>query len=137
MDCRLACKTERGKKMEIGNKYTTELFVTAELSAEKMGSGDMPVLATPAMVAMMENAAMKCVADDLEDGQTTVGILMNTTHVKASPVGAKVYATAELTIIDGRKLTFKITAYQGQDIIGEATHERFIVNKEKFLGKLQ
>ncbi|MCQ2204507.1 MAG: thioesterase family protein [Bacteroidales bacterium] len=123
--------------MEIGNKYTTELFVTAELSAEKMGSGDMPVLATPAMVAMMENAAMKCVADDLDDGQTTVGIMMNTTHVKPSPVGVKVYATAELIAIDGRKLSFNITAYQGQDIIGEATHDRFVVNKEKFLAKLQ
>lgn len=123
--------------MEVGTKYTTEIFVTAELSAEKMGSGDMPVLATPAMVAMMENAAMKCVSDDLEDGQTTVGILMNTTHVKASPVGAKVYATAELTGIDGRKLTFHVVAYQGTDIIGEATHERFIVNRDKFISKLQ
>lgn len=122
--------------MEIGMKYTTELFVTAELSAEKMGSGDMPVFATPAMVAMMENAAMKCVADDLVDDQTTVGIMMNTTHVKASPIGVKVYATAELIGIDGRKLTFKITAYQGQDIIGEATHERFIVSRDKFLSKL-
>ena len=122
--------------MEKGIKYTTELFVTAELTAEKMGSGDLPVLATPAMVAMMENAAMKCIADELAEDQTTVGIMMNTTHVKASPIGVKVYATAELTEIDGRKLTFKITAYQGQDIIGEAIHERFIVSRDKFLAKL-
>lgn len=122
--------------MEIGDKYTTELFVTSELTAEKMGSGDMPVLATPAMVAMMENAAMKCVADDMEDGQTTVGIMMNTSHVKASPIGEKVYAIAELVAIDGRKLTFKISAFQGQEIIGEATHERFVVNRDRFLSKL-
>ena len=123
--------------MEIGSRYTSELFVTAELSAEKMGSGDMPVLATPAMVALMENAAMKCVADDLEDGQSTVGTMMNVSHVKASAVGAKVYATAELTAIDGRKLTFKVTAYQGSDIIGEGTHERFIVVRDKFMSKLK
>lgn len=122
--------------MGIGDKYTTELFVTSELSAEKMGSGDMPVLATPAMVAMMENAAMKCVADDLEDGQTTVGIMMNTTHVKASAIGAKVYATAEIVAIDGRKISFKISAFEGQELIGEATHDRFIVTRDRFLSKL-
>ncbi|MCQ2227089.1 MAG: thioesterase family protein [Bacteroidales bacterium] len=123
--------------MEIGSKFTTELNVTAELTAEKIGSGDMPVLATPSMIAMMENAAMKCVSDDLEDGQTTVGIMMNASHVKASPVGSKVYATAELVAIDGRKLSFKIVAYQGTDVIGEATHDRFIVVREKFLAKVQ
>lgn len=123
--------------MEIGTKYTSEIAVTAELSAEKMGSGDMPVLATPAMVALMENAAMKCVADDLEDGQSTVGTMMNVSHVKASPIGTKVHATAELTGIDGRKLTFKVTAYQGSDVIGEGVHERYVVMRDKFLSKLK
>jgi predicted thioesterase len=101
-----------------------------------MGSGDMPVYATPAMVALVENAAMMCVADDIEEDCSTVGIAMNVSHVKASPVGAEISATAELTDIEERKLTFKVSAYDGETLIGEGVHIRFIVKREKFLSKL-
>ena len=105
-------------------------------TAEFIGSGDMAVLATPAMVALMENAAMLAVALKLEEGETTVGSMISTTHLKPSKVGNMVSAVAELTAIEGRKLTFKIEAYDGETLIGEGEHVRFVVNREKFLSKL-
>jgi predicted thioesterase len=88
------------------------------------------------MVALMENAAMLAVAPALEPGQTTVGTMVSTSHLRASKVGANVCAVAELTAIDGRKLTFKIAAYEGETLIGEGEHIRFIVDRERFLSKL-
>ena len=96
----------------------------------------MAVLATPAMVALMENAAMLAVALKLEEGETTVGSMISTSHLKPSKVGATVSAIAELVEVDGRKLSFKISAYEGDKLIGEGEHVRFIVNREKFLSKL-
>lgn len=122
--------------MKKGKKYTSRVVVSNALTAKEMGSGDMPVYATPAMVALMENAAMMCVADDIEEDCSTVGIAMNVSHVKASPVGAEISATAELTDIEERKLTFKVSAYDGETLIGEGVHIRFIVKREKFLSKL-
>jgi predicted thioesterase len=105
-------------------------------TAEFIGSGDMAVLATPAMVALMENAAMLAVALKIEEGETTVGSMISTSHLKPSKVGNTVSAIAELTAIEGRKLTFKIEAYDGETLIGEGEHIRYIVNREKFLSKL-
>ena len=105
-------------------------------TAEYIGSGDMAVLATPAMVALMENAAMLAVAKELGEGETTVGSMISTSHLKPSKVGATVLAVAELVEVDGRKLTFKIAAYDGETLIGEGEHVRFVVNREKFLSKL-
>jgi predicted thioesterase len=105
-------------------------------TAEYIGSGDMAVLATPAMVALMENAAMLAVALKLEEGETTVGSMISTSHLKPSKIGNSISAIAELTAIEGRKLTFKIEAYDGETLIGEGEHIRFIVNREKFLSKL-
>ena len=105
-------------------------------TAEFIGSGDMAVLATPAMVALMENAAMLAVALHLDEGDTTVGSMISTSHLKPSKVGAAISAIAELTAIEGRKLTFKISAYDGDTLIGEGEHIRFIVNRDKFLSKL-
>lgn len=122
--------------MKKGKKYTSRVVVSNALTAKEMDSGDMPVYATPAMVALMENAAMMCVADDIEEDCSTVGIAMNVSHVKASPVGAEISATAELTDIEERKLTFKVSAYDGETLIGEGVHIRFIVKREKFLSKL-
>jgi predicted thioesterase len=122
--------------MKKGKKYTSRVVVSNALTAKEMGSGDMPVYATPAMVALVENAAMMCVADDIEEDCSTVGIAMNVSHVKASPVGAEISATAELTDIEERKLTFKVSAYDGETLIGEGVHIRFIVKREKFLSKL-
>jgi predicted thioesterase len=119
-----------------GLKHQSIMSITAGNTAEFIGSGDMAVLATPAMIALMENAAMLAVAPELEAGQTTVGTEISTSHVRASKVGSSVYAVAELVAIDGRKLSFKIAAYEGDTLIGEGTHTRFIVDRERFLSKL-
>lgn len=102
-----------------------------------MGSGDMEVLATPAMVALMENAAMRCVAAELPEGSSTVGSMIQTSHLRPSATGVTIEAKATLIEVDGRKLTFKVEAHDGETLIGEGTHVRFIVDREKFLSKLK
>lgn len=116
--------------------YTSELVVSKDHVAAVMGSGDLHVFATPAMVALMENAAMLAVAGHLPEGATTVGAMMNTSHVKPSPVDETIRATATLVGIEGRKLTFSIKAEDGKGIIGEAEHVRFVVDRERFMNKL-
>lgn len=122
--------------LETGLTYTSRLTVGNENTAISLGSGDMPVLATPAMIALMENAAMLALASELEDGDTTVGGHIESSHLRPTPVGAEVSATATLEKIEGRKLYFKIIAHQGDVVIGEGTHLRFIVSREKFLSKI-
>lgn len=119
-----------------GLTHTSKLIVTASDTAIALGSGDMPVLATPRMMALMENAAMLAVAPELEEGMTTVGGHIESSHLKPSVVGKEVTATATLTKVDGKKLFFNVVARMGDETIGEGTHLRFIVNKEKFLSKL-
>ena len=125
------------KIMEIGLTFTSTTVVDNTNTAVALGSGAMEVFATPAMVALMENAAMNAVAPHLEAGQTTVGTEISTTHIKASALGATITATATLTAIEGRKLTFAVTAHDGDNIIGEGTHTRFIVDRERFLAKVK
>lgn len=122
--------------MEIGLTYTSTLVVSKNHVAAVMGSGDLHVFATPAMVALMENAAMMAVAEHLPKGSTTVGAMMNTSHVKPSPVDESIKATAVLTEVEGRKLTFEIKAEDSKGIIGEAVHVRYIVDRERFMSKL-
>ncbi len=122
--------------LKTGLTHTSSLTVTEALTAKAMGSGDLPVLATPAMMALMENAAMTAVAPELPEGSTTVGGHIESSHLKPTPVGAEVKAEATLTKIDGRKLYFTVKAMQGDTVIGEGTHLRFIVDREKFMSKL-
>lgn len=122
--------------IETGLSHTSELTVTQEVTATKIGSGDMEVLATPAMMALMENAAMLAVASHLPDGCTTVGGHIESSHLRPSKIGAKVNATAVVTKVDGKKIEFKVTAHCGEVLLGEGTHLRFIVDREKFLGRL-
>lgn len=122
--------------LETGLKHTSSLTVTEALTAKAMGSGDLPVLATPAMMALMENAAMTAVAPELPEGSTTVGGHIESSHLKPTPVGAEVKAEATLTKVDGRKLYFTVKAMQGDTVIGEGTHLRFIIDREKFMSKL-
>ena len=122
--------------MEKGLTYTSTLVVSKEHVAAVMGSGDLHVYATPAMVALMENAAMLAVAEHLPEGSTTVGAMINTSHVKPSPIGDTIKTTAVLTDVEGRKLTFSIKAEDSKGIIGEAIHVRYIVDREKFMSKL-
>ena len=122
--------------MEIGLKYQSRVVVSADNTALKLGSGDMEVFATPAMIALMENAAMLAVAAELPEGSATVGTQMNTSHIKASPLGAVITASAELTAVDGRKLTFAVKAWDEKGVIGEGEHTRFVVDRARFLSKL-
>ena len=123
--------------METGLSFTATMRVSAEVTAEYIGSGDLAVLATPAMCALMENAAMMAVAPHLEEGQTTVGTALNIEHSRATKVGEIINATAVLTEVNGRELQFNIAARDEVGVIGEGTHTRFIVNREKFMAKLK
>lgn len=116
--------------------FTIEHSVQAHESALAMGSGDMEVFATPAMVALMENAAAQAAKTVLDEGQTTVGTNIAVSHVKASRIGATVVATAVLVQQEGRRLLFNVEARDGEAVIGEGTHTRYIVEREKFLSKL-
>ena len=122
--------------IEIGLKHTSELMVTDTVTAIKMGSGDMPVQATPAMMALMENAAMLAVDDELPEGCTTVGGHIESSHLKPSKIGDVVRAVAEVAKVDGKKIEFKVAAYSGDTLLGEGTHLRFIVDREKFMSRL-
>lgn len=122
--------------VEIGLKHVSEQVVTDAVTAIALGSGDMPVLATPAMMALMENAAMLAVADALPEGCTTVGGQIESSHLKPTKVGEKVEAVAEVVKVDGKKIFFKVAAYCGDALLGEGTHLRFVVDREKFMGRL-
>ena len=122
--------------VEVGLKHTSELTVTDAVTAVRMGSGDMPVLATPAMMALMENAAMLAVADELPEGSTTVGGHIASSHLRPSKIGDVVRAVAEVTKVDGRKIEFNVSAYSGDVLLGEGTHLRFIVDRERFMSKI-
>ena len=122
--------------LQEGLTHTSRLAVNEAVTAIAMGSGDMPVLATPAMMALMENAAMLAVADHLPEGSTTVGGHIASSHLKPSKVGDTVTATATVTRVDGKKIEFKIAAHCGDTLLGEGSHLRFIVDKEKFMSRL-
>ncbi len=122
--------------METGLKHTTTLVVSEQDTAIALGSGDMPVLATPRMLALMENAAMLAVRNELPEGATTVGGQIESSHLRPTAVGQEVRAEATLTEIDGRKLYFHVAAYQGDTLLGEGTHLRFVVDREKFMSKV-
>lgn len=124
------------EEIKTGLSYISEMIITPELSASALGSGDMNVLATPAMVALMENASMLCVAPLIETTQTTVGIFIETSHSRATPVGKRIEATAIITAVDGRKISFDVVAKDDKGVIGSAKHDRFIVDREKFLSRL-
>lgn len=123
--------------METGLTYTSKTIVDKTNTAIALGSGDMEVFATPAMIALMENAAMLAVADKLPEGSTTVGSMISSNHTKPTALGKEVKATAILREIDGRKLTFDVCAEDENGVIGEGMHIRYIVDRERFMAKLQ
>ena len=123
--------------LKVGMKGYAETVVSMENTAKKMGSGTLNVFATPAMVALMEEASWKCVTAELEPGMGTVGTSMQIKHVAATPLGMKVTAECELLEVDGRRLVFSVQASDEAGVIGNGTHERFIVAQEKFLAKTE
>ena len=124
-------------ELKKGLSSQSSVTVSAGNTAAAMGSGDLDVFATPAMVALMENAAMKAVADALPEGSTTVGAEMNVTHIKPSGLGAEITATAVLTGVEGRKLIFNVGARDAEGMIGEGVHIRYVVDREKFMAKVR
>ena len=121
--------------LETGIIGEKSIIVTEELTAKAMKSGELMVYATPAMIALIEEAAYQSVSGMLEEGAGTVGTLMNVEHISASPVGMKVHAKTELVSIDGRRLVFQVEAYDENGMIGKGVHERFIIQNKKFQDK--
>lgn len=121
--------------LETGIIGEKSIIVTEELTAKAMKSGELMVYATPAMIALIEEAAYQSVSGELEEGAGTVGTLMNVEHVSASPVGMQITAKTELVEVDGRRLVFRVEAYDEAGIIGKGVHERFIIQNEKFQNK--
>ncbi len=114
-----------------------EHIVTDADTASKWGSGLVPVFSTPALVGLMESAAVKALTGHLPAGQTTVGGHIDVRHLAATPVGMQVRIRAELTAVEGRKLFFMIQAWDAVELIGEAEHERFVVDEARFLDRVQ
>lgn len=125
------------KTMETGIIGKEELIVNETNTAEALGSGSLAVFATPAMIALMEKTARLSVAPFLEDGQSTVGTLVNVKHLSASPVGMKITCRTELKEIDRRRLVFHVECSDEAGIIGEGEHERFIIDEAKFMAKTE
>ena len=123
--------------METGITGRQTITVTEDKTAAVMGSGELAVFATPAMIALMENTASKSVADALEPGQGTVGTLIDVKHVAATPVGMEVTCETKLVEVDRKRLIFEIKAYDAAGGIGEGVHERFIIDNEKFMAKAE
>ncbi len=122
--------------IKVGIKGEKESVVNATNTAKAMGSGDLDVFATPCMVALMEGTANDSLKDFLEEGQGTVGTLVNIKHVAATPLNMKVCAKSELIEVDGKRLVFNIQAFDEAGLIGEGTHERFIIANEKFMQRV-
>lgn len=119
----------------VGMKFRTEDTVTQDNTALSAGSGTLPVFATPFMCALMEKAAWMAIAPGLNEGESSVGTKLSISHLSASPVGLKVWAESEVTCVDGKKIEFKVTAGDEKGLIGEGTHERFIITDDRFLAK--
>ena len=116
----------------IGMKGQTEMLVEKEDTAQNVGSGDLLVYATPCMAALMEGAACEAIAAGLAEDETTVGTELNIKHISATPVGLEVRAEAEVTGVEGKIITFSLTAYDEAGKIGEGTHTRVMVKSQKF-----
>ncbi|GAB6159261.1 thioesterase family protein [Desulfotomaculum varum] len=124
-------------ELTVGITHATSTTVTENQTAIAYGSGGVRVFATPAMIGLMEKAALELADQCLPEGQTTVGTLVHVKHTAATPVGMRVVARATLTEIDGKRLVFRVEAADETGPVGEGTHERFIINLEKFLQKVE
>lgn len=122
--------------VELGIKGHSETMVVFENTAAAVGSGLVPVFSTPSMIGLMENSAVDALTPYLAEGEGSVGTTISVSHDSATPIGMKVWADCELTEMNGKALTFTVTAYDERGVIGKGTHGRFIINVEKFLAKV-
>ena len=118
-----------------GMKFELEKEVTPEVTAARVGSGSLPVLATPVMIAWMEEASVAAIQPQMDEGETSVGILVTIRHMAPTKVGKAVRVISEVTEGKGNKISFTVKAYDEQNKIGEGSHERAVVNAEKFMNK--
>jgi len=123
--------------LPVGSTTTSEKVVEEKDTAAAFGSGDINVFATPMMIGLMENAALNDALKHLPEGYSTVGTFVNVKHIAATPMGMAVRAEVELIEVSGKKLTYKVTAYDEKDKIGEGTHGRYIIHGASFLEKIQ
>ena len=121
----------------VGAKGRAETAVTVHNTANAVGSGLVPVFATPYMIALMENAAVNALTPYMEENQGTVGTHLDVSHDSATPIGMKVWAEAEVTAVDGKAVTFAVTAYDEAGVIGKGTHNRFVITVDRFLAKAE
>ena len=116
--------------------HSETLVVEHKDTAAVYGSGSLEVFATPAMIALMEKTCLEAVNSKIGEGNTTVGISINIKHLKASPTGALIRCDAKLVEVDRKRLVFEVQCFEGDTLIGEGVHERFVVDSDKFMGKL-
>ena len=122
-------------ELTVGMKGIAETLAEREDTAREVGSGDLLVYSTPCMVALMEGAACEAIADGLGENETSVGTLLNIEHISATPVGLEVRAEAEVIQVEGKVITFSVSAFDEVGQIGKGTHKRVVVNSQKFLEK--
>lgn len=118
--------------VKVGIKGSNEILVTPEWTAKHIGSGSVLVLATPMMISLMEQTCQESVKPYLEEGEETVGIHVNVHHHAATPVGMTVRCETEVIEVDRRKITFKVAVYDKEGLVGDGSHERFIIDVRKF-----
>ena len=123
-------------KLQVGFSAEIERVVTEKDTAESFGSGGASVFATPMMIGLMENAALKAVDMHLPKGHATVGTHIDVSHLAATPVGMKVHARAELIELKGKRLKFKVEAYDEKEQIGIGSHERYIIDIDNFMERV-
>ncbi|MCG8697254.1 MAG: thioesterase family protein [Bacteroidales bacterium] len=124
-------------EIPVGLKNQKKIIVENKDSAKSLGSGGLDVFGTPAMIALMENTALHMIRPYLPEGSDSVGIMINTKHLKASPIGAEITCEATVTAVDGKKVSYTITCHdETGEKIGESEHDRFIVDIERFISKL-
>jgi len=124
------------EKITKGKTASVNTIVDNQNTAKFVGSGNLEVFATPMMIALMEKAACECLADVLEANESSVGTHIDVLHIAASPIGAKITATATVEAVTGRSIEFSVTASDGTKEIGRGRHTRFIVDAERFMAKL-
>jgi len=122
--------------LHVGARGDQTITVTDEITAVAMGSGSLSVLSTPAMIALMESAALAAIDSLLPEGQSSVGIEINVRHLSATPVGEEIIASAIVTQIDGKRITFEVRAWDRRELIGEGTHIRYIIDELRFMSRL-
>ncbi len=127
---------ETKEKMIIGTEFSQQICVQESQTALQMGSGSIEVFATPAMIALMENTAMRSIESHLGEGETTVGTFIQADHLKASVVGENLICHSIATEQNGREITFEVKVTDAkQNLVGRAIHKRFVVKKERFFEK--